>query len=123
MLKKSICLSLLLTLTLLFTTGCYRKEVRRRAWPGFSVQSNATAAPRAQAPNMPDLTPKQSPVDAVLNPIGDAFRGVGRLFAPADDGYTGPQPDGQPRRAKPDNADETLFPPPNPNGATPSRQN
>jgi len=115
----TLILSLALIATLLASVGCYRKEVRRRAWPGFAVESNATPAPRAQAPDIPRNPgqPRTDFVGAVLSPFGNAINGVGRLFQGNDgsQNYTPPQPDGLPTKPKSNtgkrDADQPLFTP------------
>jgi len=102
---------------LLASVGCYRKEVRRRAWPGFAVESNATPAPRAQAPDIPrNPGQKTDVVGAIFSPVGNAITGVGRLFqGNGSQNYTPPQPDGQPHKPRSNtgkrDADQPLFTP------------
>ena len=99
----TLILSLALLATLLASVGCYRKEVRRRAWPGFAVESNATPAPRAQTPDIPRNPGQPEPdvLGAVFSPFGKAIDGVGRLFqGDQSQNYTPPQPDGQPHKPK-----------------------
>jgi hypothetical protein len=122
-----MCASLLvaaLLAALVTTTGCYRREVSRRGYTGFSIDSGAEPAPRAEQANFsgyrpPQMDEESDPLGDLFSPVTGLFRAIGQAFDAPDaqqGNYTAPRPDGVPHRPQPAASEEnlSLFPPDDP---------